>query len=66
MSMKKLLLCILSLASAITLSAAPKDAVIEDLKITFMDEVIKSESIPSEVNPFSSPLDRIWEIEFAG
>ena len=49
MSMKKLLLCILSLASAITLSAAPKDAVIEDLKITFMDEVIKSESIYNPV-----------------
>ena len=31
----------------------------------YNSKVIKSESIPSEVNPFSSPLDRIWEIEFA-
>ena len=33
---------------------------------SYNSKVIKSESIPSEVNPFSSPLDRIWEIEFAG
>ena len=29
-------------------------------------KVIKSESISAEINPYSSPLDRIWEIEFAG
>ena len=28
-------------------------------------KVIDSSSIPSKVNPYSSPLDRIWEIEFA-
>ena len=27
--------------------------------------VIKAESMPEKVNPYSSPLDRIWEIEFA-
>jgi len=27
--------------------------------------VISSESLPKSVNPYSSPLDRIWEIEFA-
>ena len=27
--------------------------------------VIKAESLPEEINPYSSPLDRIWEIEFA-
>ena len=27
--------------------------------------VIKAESLPSEINPYTSPLDRIWEIEFA-
>ena len=43
--MKKILLYILCLTSVFTLSAAPKGAVIEDLKITFMDEVIKTESI---------------------
>ncbi len=33
---------------------------------SYNSKVIKSESVPSQVNPFSSPLDRIWEIEFAG
>ena len=34
----------------------------------YNSKVIKSDSMPeeSEMNPFSSPLDRIWEIEFAG
>ncbi len=32
---------------------------------SYNSKVIKSESIPSEINPYSSPLDRIWEIEFA-
>ena len=27
--------------------------------------VIKAESLPTELNPYTSPLDRIWEIEFA-
>ena len=33
----------------------------------YNSEIIKSSSIPaaSELNPFSSPLDRIWEVEFA-
>ena len=31
----------------------------------YNSKVIKSESLPKEINPFSSPLDRIWEIEFA-
>ena len=34
----------------------------------FNSKVIKADSMPksSEMNPYSSPLDRIWEIEFAG
>ena len=30
--------------------------------------VLNQETMPSasELNPYSSPLDRIWEIEFAG
>ena len=34
----------------------------------FNSKVIKAESLPksSEMNPYSSPLDRIWEVEFAG
>ena len=34
----------------------------------FNSKVIKTDSMPaeSEMNPYSSPLDRIWEIEFAG
>ena len=34
----------------------------------FNSKVINTDSMPeeSEMNPFSSPLDRIWEIEFAG
>ncbi len=33
----------------------------------YNSNVIKAESLPaeSEMNPYSSPLDRIWEIEFA-
>jgi len=33
---------------------------------SYNSKVINSASISSEINPFSSPLDRIWEIEFAG
>ena len=29
-------------------------------------KVINKDSLPDTVNPYSSPLDRIWEIEFAG
>jgi len=34
----------------------------------FNSKVINADSMPaeSEMNPYSSPLDRIWEIEFAG
>ncbi len=32
----------------------------------YNSKVIDSDSIPTEINPYSSPLDRIWEIEFAG
>jgi peptide/nickel transport system substrate-binding protein len=32
----------------------------------YNSKVIDSDSISKEINPFSSPLDRIWEIEFAG
>ena len=31
----------------------------------YNSNVIKSSSMPSEINPYSSPLDRIWELEFA-
>jgi len=31
----------------------------------FNANVINADSIPEEINPYSSPLDRIWEIEFA-
>ena len=27
--------------------------------------IINEETIPTDINPYSSPLDRIWEIEFA-
>ncbi len=33
---------------------------------SYNSKVIKTESLPTELNPYSSPLDRIWEIEFAG
>ena len=28
-------------------------------------KVINSDSLPAEINPYTSPLDKIWEIEFA-
>ena len=31
----------------------------------FNSNVINANTIPEEINPYSSPLDRIWEIEFA-
>ena len=36
-----------------------------DVLYAYNSKVIKKESIDSDVNPYSSPLDRIWEIEFA-
>ena len=36
-----------------------------DVLYAYNSKVIKSESVESDVNPYSSPLDRIWEIEFA-
>ena len=36
-----------------------------DVLYAYNSKVIKAESLPSDVNPYSSPLDRIWEIEFA-
>ena len=31
----------------------------------YNSKVISADSLPTEVNPYSSPLDRIWEVEFA-
>ncbi|MBQ7416414.1 MAG: hypothetical protein IJW14_05215 [Oscillospiraceae bacterium] len=36
-----------------------------DVLYAYNGNVINSDSLPDDVNPFSSPLDRIWEIEFA-
>ena len=36
-----------------------------DVLYAYNSKVIDSSSLPKEVNPYSSPLDRIWEIEFA-
>ncbi|MBP3376591.1 MAG: hypothetical protein J6L83_07485, partial [Clostridia bacterium] len=36
-----------------------------DVLYAYDSTVIKSESMPSEINPYTSPLDHIWEIEFA-
>ena len=32
----------------------------------YNSNVIDKDSLPSDVNPYSSPLDRIWELEFVG
>ena len=32
----------------------------------YNSKVIKTSSLPKIVNPYSSPLDRIWEVEFVG
>ena len=39
-----------------------------DVLYAFNSKVINADSLPSEseMNPYSSPLDRIWEVEFAG
>ena len=31
----------------------------------YNSNIINEDSLPEEVNPYSSPLDRIWEVEFA-
>ncbi|MBQ3013780.1 MAG: hypothetical protein IJD75_01415 [Clostridia bacterium] len=36
-----------------------------DVLYAYNSKIIKSESLPDEINPYTSPLDRIWEIEFA-
>ena len=36
-----------------------------DVLYAYDSTVIKSESIPTQINPYTSPLDHIWEIEFA-
>ena len=36
-----------------------------DVLYAYNSKVIKSSSMPSEINPYTSPLDKIWEIEFA-
>ncbi len=37
-----------------------------DVLYAFNAKVIDADSMPSDINPFSSPLDRIWELKFAG
>ncbi len=37
-----------------------------DVLYAYNANVINSGSMPTEVNPYSTPLDRIWEVEFAG
>ena len=36
-----------------------------DVLYAYNSKVINKDSLPTEMNPYSSPLDRIWEIEFA-
>ena len=36
-----------------------------DVLYAFNSKIINADSVDSDVNPYSSPLDRIWEIEFA-
>ena len=36
-----------------------------DVLYAYNANVLKAESLPTDVNPYSSPLDRIWELEFA-
>ena len=37
-----------------------------DVLYAFNTNVIDETSVPSDINPYSSPLDRIWELKFAG
>ena len=36
-----------------------------DVLYAFNGNVINPDSVPSDVNPYSNPLDRIWELEYA-
>jgi hypothetical protein len=36
-----------------------------DVLYAYNAKVIDSDSMPTDVNPYSSPLDRIWELEYA-
>ena len=36
-----------------------------DVLYAYNANVIKSESLPEEINPYTSPLDKLWLIEFA-
>ena len=36
-----------------------------DVLYAYNSKVIDANSLPGEINPYTSPLDRIWEIEFA-
>ncbi len=36
-----------------------------DVLYAYNANVIKPESLPEKINPYTSPLDRIWELEFA-
>ena len=36
-----------------------------DVLYAYNTKVINPNTISSEINPYSSPLDRIWELEFA-
>ncbi len=36
-----------------------------DVLYAYNANVISSDSLPDEVNPYSNPLERIWELEFA-
>ncbi len=36
-----------------------------DVLYAYNSKVINSDTISSDVNPYSSPLDRIWELEYA-
>ncbi len=37
-----------------------------DVLYVYDSNVIDSSSLPSTINPYTSPLDRIWEVQFAG
>ena len=36
-----------------------------DVLYAYNSDVIKSSSLPTTINPYTSPIDKIWEIEFA-
>ncbi|MBE6763408.1 MAG: hypothetical protein E7553_03500 [Ruminococcaceae bacterium] len=36
-----------------------------DVLYAYNSNVVNSETMPQDVNPYSSPLDRIWELEYA-